>query len=102
MKWVLLVSAISLTVVGHVVYKTFSERRVFVFLVAAVVLLLGAAFSTYGAIRMGLSVAQVYMTTALVPVMMLLVGKYWFHEDVGVHHYIGVALVVLGVAVFYY
>lgn len=100
MRWLLLSTALVLTIFGQLVLKKFSSERRIIFLIASLVIFITATVCIYGAMKLGLSVAQVYVATALIPAMMVLVGKYYFAEVVGLHHAIGVVLIFLGVVIF--
>lgn len=90
------------TTLGHAAYKQYAIEKRLQFLLVAIILFVGAPISSYLAIKTGLSVAQVYMSTAFVPVLVLFVGRYWFGESVGLNHGIGVGLVVAGTGMFFY
>ena len=101
MKWLFVIAALLLTVLGHTSYKIFATEPRARYLFLTVTLFAGAPLSNFLAIRSGLTVAQVYMATAFLPALTILTGKYWFKEEVGVHHAIGVSLVIVGACIYY-
>lgn len=93
--WVFTAIAIILSAVGHVLYKYYavSEKRLFLALTAATfIAILGFSFLALKE----LTIAQVYLCTAMVPILTTIGAWLFIKEKISQHHLIGLFFITTG------
>jgi len=95
LPWIFTSIAVSLSAAGHIYYKSYalSRRRLFLILTGLTFILV-PAFS-FLALR-NLTIAQVYLCTALIPVLTTIGAKFFIKEIITRSHIIGLILITTG------
>jgi len=99
LPWIFTAIAISLSAVGHILYKYYavSGRVPFLFLTAAT--FVSIPIFSFLALR-DLTIAQVYLCTATVPIMTTIGAKVFIKESISKHHFIGLTLITTGTVLY--
>jgi len=101
LPWIWTAMAISLTAIGHILYKYYaiSQKRQF-FILTALTFIMVPGFS-FLALR-DLTIAQVYLCTAMVPIFTTIGAKIFIKEQITRHHLIGLSLITTGTILYIY
>lgn len=99
LPWLCVSLAILLTAASHVVFKLYSMTRRLHFAVLTGLGFVCVQVLSFLALRQ-LTIAQVYLTGALVPVVTTLGARFLIGERVDSRHWIGLGVIVAGVAVY--
>jgi len=91
--------AVLLTAASHVAFKLYSLSRRLHFAILTGLGFVSVQVLAFLALRQ-LSIAQVYLSTALVPVVTTLGARFLIGEKVDSRHWIGLAIIVAGVAIY--
>ena len=89
------VFTIVFTTIGHIFFKRYAIAKNFILLAITLFLFLCIPVFSYLALQ-NLSIDQLYICTAFVPVLTVLSGKFFFREHVRQNHAIGIALTMIG------
>ncbi len=101
MPWIFTAAAILLTAIGHVFYKIYALNGRLQFLIlTAITFVLIPCFS-FLALR-ELTIAQVYLCTAMVPILTTIGAKIFIKEKITKHHIIGLSLITIGTILYLY
>jgi len=95
LPWVYTAIAVFLSAVGHVLYKYYVMTEKLLFLILTVVIFISIPLFSFLALR-DLTIAQVYLCTATVPLMTTLGAKIFIKEIISKHHFIGLVLITSG------
>jgi len=99
--WVFAGLAVVLTALGHVLYKRYAitGNKSFLILTAMAFVLIPVA--SYFALKT-LTIAQVYLCAAMVPILTTLGAKFYIKESITKHHLIGLTLITSGTIIYLY
>lgn len=97
--WLFTALSVTLTAAAHLVFKLYATGGGSARLATTIVLFLAIPGSTYLALRQ-LTLAQVYLCTAAVPVISLVVARVVFNESIGKSHAWSTALIVVGIVLY--
>ena len=101
LPWIFTATAITLTATGHIFYKIYALNNRLPFLVlTAITFVLIPCFS-FLALR-ELTIAQVYLCTAMVPILTTIGAKVFIKEKITKHHIIGLTLITIGTILYLY
>ena len=94
-----LIFCIFFTTFGHYYFKIFFIKKNLNLMLIAIILFIFTPFFTYIALK-NLSLSEVYMSLAMVNVLLLIVSKYFLNEEMNSDMYIGSFLIISGVVLF--
>ena len=97
--WLFTAFSVVLTAVAHLVFKLYATGGGWVRLVMTIALFLPIPGSTYLALR-HLTLAQVYLCTAAVPVISLVFARVVFNESIRKSHAWSTGLIVAGILLY--
>lgn len=101
LPWIYTIIAVTMTSLGHVLFKSYSNtKRKMLLIMTATVFVLIPVFSFLA--LQELSIAQVYLCTAAVPVLTTLGAKFILGEHTHKHHYIGLSFITIGTIIYVY
>ncbi len=97
--WVFAIAGVVLTALGHILYKRYSigGDKVYLWLTGITFILIPVA--SFLALR-GLTIAQVYLCAAMVPIITTFGAKFFIKETITRHHIIGLCLITSGTVVY--
>lgn len=98
-SFVALVFALMATAVGQLLFKMYYVRGKKIYLTAAFGTFVMVPLFSYLAL-LNLTLAYVYMSTALIHVMVLYLSYWFLREELAPTQYISVALILVGIIVF--
>jgi len=97
-----LIVLLLMTAIGHLLMKYSvhqSGKRRILFMALAIGIFVPVPVLTYFALKT-LTMAAVFLSTAVIPVITTLGGSYFFNESLGRHNWIGLTLIVSGVTLY--
>lgn len=94
-----LLIVLTFTAIAQTLYKLFFQTERLVYLAIAIILFLSVPPCTWFALRK-LDVGFVYMSTAVIHVLVLYLSRAVLKEPVGRHHWIAVALIAGGLVLY--
>lgn len=97
--WLFTGLSVVLTAVAHLVFKLYATRGGWLRLATTIGLFVPIPGSTYLALR-HLSLAQVYLCTAAVPVISLVLARLVFKESIRASHVWSTGLIVSGIVLY--
>jgi len=97
--WAFAIAGVVLTALGHILYKRYSigGSKIYLLLTAATFILIPVA--SFLALR-GLTIAQVYLCAAMVPVITTFGARFFIKETITRHHIIGLGLITSGTVIY--
>jgi drug/metabolite transporter (DMT)-like permease len=87
------------TAVGQLLFRMYYVRKKMIYLVTALVMFLAVPLLSYLAL-VNLTLAFVYMSTALIHVLVLIMSHMFLKEHLTRKQYISMSLIVVGIIVF--
>lgn len=99
--WIFTALAVLLTAAGHIFYKQYISTKRFKFLVLTAITFIAIPGVCFLALR-ELTIAQVYLCTAIVPILTTLGARRYLSEAITKHHVIGLALITSGTVLYLY
>lgn len=93
------VLAIVTTTISHIFFKKYATGQQLKFLILTFFFFLCAPVCSYLALK-NLSIDQLYICTAFVPVFTILSGKIIFKEIINRNHIIGISLTIFGTSLY--
>lgn len=97
--WLFTALSVLLTAAAHLVFKLYATGGGWALLATTIALFLAIPVSTFMALR-ELTLAQVYLCTAAVPVISLVVARVVFNESIRRSHVWSTALIVVGIVLY--
>lgn len=91
--------ALLFTALGQMLFRMHFLRTGKKYLIAALVTFMAVPICNYLAL-LNLTLALVYMSTALTHVMVLMMSHFFLKERLTIKHYISMSLIVLGIATY--
>lgn len=97
--WIFAFTAVVLTALGHILYKRYSVDGNKLFLVLTGLTFILIPLASFLALR-GLTIAQVYLCAAMVPLITTFGAKIYLKEKITRHHLIGLLLITSGTVIY--
>jgi len=91
--------AILATTISHIFFKKYATSQKLKFLILTLFFFLCAPVCSYLALK-NLSIDQLYICTACIPVFTILSGKFIFNEVINRNHIIGISLTIFGTFIY--
>lgn len=99
LPWIFTALSVSLTALGHILYRHYAVSKKMVFLGLTVLAFIFIPISSYFAL-LELSLAEVYLCASMVPILTTLGAHFFLGEKIKRNHIIGLTLTTLGVLIF--
>lgn len=99
LPWLFTALSITLTAVGHMLYRYYAISKKLVYLGLTVLTFIFIPVSSYFAL-IELSLAEVYLCASMVPILTTFGAKFFLGETIKRNHIVGLFLTTTGVIIF--